>query len=37
MRMPAGLGLREAALAVGGVSAAEFDAWVDPRRMLRPG
>ena len=32
-----GLGLREAALAVGGVSAAQFDAWVDPRRMLGPG
>jgi len=31
-----GLGLREAALAVGGISAAEFDAWVDPRRMLGP-
>jgi len=28
-----GLGLREAALAVGGLSGAEFDAWVDPRRM----
>jgi len=32
-----GLDLREAALAVGGVSAEEFDAWVDPRRMLGPG
>jgi len=32
-----GLGLREAALAVGGISAAQFDAWVDPRRMLGPG
>ncbi len=32
-----GLGLRQAALAVGGVSEAEFDAWVDPRRMLNPG
>ena len=32
-----GLGLRQAALAVGGVSAEEFDAWVDPRRMLAPG
>lgn len=32
-----GLALREAALAVGGVSAAQFDAWVDPRRMLGPG
>ena len=31
-----GLGLRDAALAVGGISAAEFDAWVDPRRMLGP-
>jgi fumarate hydratase class II len=32
-----GLTLRETALAVGGVSAAQFDAWVDPRRMLGPG
>ena len=32
-----GLPLREAALAVGGISAAEFDAWVDPRRMVKPG
>ena len=31
-----GLGLREAALAVGGVSAKQFDEWVDPRRMLGP-
>jgi len=31
-----GLSLREAALAVGDVSSAEFDAWVDPRRMLGP-
>ena len=31
-----GLGLREAALAVGGVSAAEFDAWVDARAMIGP-
>ena len=31
-----GLGLRDAALAVGGISATEFDAWVDPRRMLGP-
>jgi fumarate hydratase, class II len=31
-----GVSLREAALAVGGVSAADFDAWVDPRRMLGP-
>ena len=31
-----GLGLREAALAVGGVSAAEFDAWVVPTHMLGP-
>ena len=29
-----GLGLREAALAVGGVSGAEFDAWVDARAMI---
>ena len=33
----AGLTLREAALAVGGIGAAEFDAWVDPKRMLGPG
>ena len=33
----AGLSLREAALAVGGVGAEDFDAWVDPRRMLGPG
>ena len=32
-----GLGLREAATAVGGISAAQFDAWVDPRSMLGPG
>jgi fumarate hydratase class II len=32
-----GLDLRQAALAVGGVSAAEYDAWVDVRRMLAPG
>jgi fumarate hydratase class II len=32
-----GLSLRDAALAVGGVSAAQFDAWVDARRMLGPG
>jgi fumarate hydratase class II len=31
-----GLDLRQAALAVGGISAAEFDAWVDPRAMLGP-
>ncbi len=31
-----GCSLREAALAIGGVSAADFDAWVDPRRMARP-
>jgi fumarate hydratase class II len=29
-----GLSLREAALAVGGISAEDFDRWVDPRRML---
>ena len=28
--------LREAALALGSVSAADFDRWVDPRRMLGP-
>ncbi len=32
-----GLSLRDAALAVGGISAAQFDAWVDARRMLGPG
>jgi len=32
-----GLTLREAALAIGGLSGAEFDAWVDARRMLGPG
>ena len=31
-----GLGLRAAALAVGGVSGAEFDAWVDARAMIGP-
>jgi fumarate hydratase, class II len=31
-----GLTLREAALAVGGISAADFDAWVVPERMLGP-
>jgi fumarate hydratase class II len=30
------LNLREAALAVGGISTAEFDAWVVPARMLSP-
>ena len=33
----AGLGLREAAVAVGGISEIEFDAWVDPALMLAPG
>ncbi len=32
-----GISLREAARAVGGIGADEFDAWVDPRRMLGPG
>jgi len=32
-----GLILREAALAVGGLSGQDFDAWVDPRRMLGAG
>jgi fumarate hydratase class II len=32
-----GLNLRQAALAVGGLSAEQFDAWVDARRMLGPG
>ncbi len=31
-----GTSLREAALALGAVSAEQFDAWVDPRRMLGP-
>ena len=31
-----GLSLRQAALAVGGISAEQFDAWVDARRMLGP-
>lgn len=31
-----GSSLRDAALAVGGVSAADYDAWVDLRRMLAP-
>ena len=32
-----GLGLREAAIAVGGIRGEDFDAWVDARRMLGPG
>ncbi|MBL8688371.1 MAG: class II fumarate hydratase [Rhodospirillaceae bacterium] len=32
----AGLGLKEAALASGHVTAADFDRWVDPRAMLGP-
>jgi len=31
-----GISLRDAALAVGGVRAQDFDAWVDARRMLGP-
>jgi fumarate hydratase, class II len=31
-----GLTLREAALGIGGVPGADFDAWVDVRRMLGP-
>lgn len=31
-----GLALREAAVEVGGISAAQFDAWVDLRRLLPP-
>jgi fumarate hydratase class II len=31
-----GLGLKQAALDVGGLSAAEFDAWVDLRGMSAP-
>ena len=32
-----GLDLRQAAVEAGGISAAEFDAWVDVRRMSAPG
>ena len=32
-----GIGLREAATGFGGVSAADYERWVDPRRMLAPG
>jgi fumarate hydratase class II len=32
-----GLSLREAALAVGGISAEDFERWVDPSKMLAPG
>ncbi|MBI5716923.1 MAG: class II fumarate hydratase [Burkholderiales bacterium] len=32
-----GLSLREAAVAVGGLGAEQFDAWVDPAGMLGPG
>jgi fumarate hydratase class II len=32
-----GTTLREAALALGFVSAADYDAWVDPKKMLGPG
>jgi fumarate hydratase class II len=32
----AGLSLRDAALAIGGISAAEFDEWVDAKKMLGP-
>ena len=31
-----GLALRDAAVAVGGLSGAQFDSWVDARRMLGP-
>jgi fumarate hydratase class II len=31
-----GMSLKEAALAVGGLSAEQFDTWVDPSRMLGP-
>ena len=34
--MEQGSTLREAALALGATSAEQFDAWVDPRRMLGP-
>ena len=32
-----GLSLRDAALAVGGISAEDFERWVDPSKMLAPG
>jgi fumarate hydratase class II len=32
-----GVSLREAGVAVGGIDAEQFDAWVDPARMLGPG
>lgn len=32
-----GCSLREAALAIGDLSGEQFDAWVDPARMLKPG
>jgi fumarate hydratase class II len=32
-----GTTLKEAAVALGLVSAADFDAWVDPKRMTEPG
>ena len=32
-----GLGRRQAALEIGGVGAADFDAWVDMRRMSMSG
>src|SRR5262249_22847728 len=32
-----GITLREAALALGHVTAEQFDAWVQPERMTRPG
>ena len=31
-----GLALRDAAIAVGGITGAQFDSWVDARRMLGP-
>ena len=32
-----GTGLREAALALGYVSASQYDEWVRPEKMIRPG
>jgi fumarate hydratase class II len=32
-----GTTLKEAAVALGLVSGADFDAWVDPKRMTEPG
>jgi putative ubiquitin-RnfH superfamily antitoxin RatB of RatAB toxin-antitoxin module len=36
LQVPAGTTLREAALALGYVSAGDFDRWVDPASMVVP-